>query len=61
MEDFVTWVLLRVDSFLANAKCNRTGTEEAQQVPKRNSERVLPFGALDPRDSESPATPQSAA
>lgn len=61
MEDFVTWVLLRVDSFLANANNNRTRLEDPQSVPKRNSERVLPFGVLDPCDSESTPTSQSAA
>lgn len=61
MEDFVTWVLHRVDSTLANANNNRTRTEEAQPAPKRNSDRVLPFGALDPCDSESTPTSQSAA
>jgi hypothetical protein len=59
MEDFVTWVLLRVDPVLANANNNRK--DDAQPAPKRNAERVLPFGVLDECDAETTPNSQSAA
>lgn len=43
--DFVTWVLTRLDSLMANAKKN--AASDPPDVPKRNPEPVRPFGASD--------------
>lgn len=57
--DFVTWVLLRFDSFMAEANKERAGASPA--VAKRNPEVVMPLKALNQRDTATPVSKRPAA
>lgn len=53
--DFVTWVLLRLDSLIATAGKNRKC--DPKPVPKPNRDLILPFGAVEPRKRTGDASP----
>jgi hypothetical protein len=57
--DFVTWVLLRFDSFMAETNKERAGG--VPSVAKRSPERPLPVSTLKPRETPTPISRRPAA
>lgn len=52
--DFVTWVLLRVDSVIATTDKNRKF--DPSPVPKPNRGVIRPFGLVEPRKGTAKAS-----
>jgi hypothetical protein len=50
MEDFVTWVLLRLDELMAAEKDR---VDVSRPIPKRTPDRILPFGAAGSQEEDS--------
>lgn len=60
MNDFISWVMLRLDVLMAETEKNRR-IESQGETPKKSSVRVFPFGVDSTAERDEPIAPRPAA